>query len=413
MSLLSTEATGDVIEGAKRLLRAGWHPIQLQAFTILSDREASPKEIAIELGLTKAKAGYVSRHVKELESRGLVILKRTEPRRGANEHYYRAVAPLIVDNDQAEEMSLEERLSLSCWIVSCISHDFLRAIGAGTIDERIDRHLTRSPMLVAEEGYQDLFRLHEEAFERTMEIKEAAERRLAETGEQGIAVSAVLAIFPMPNGRDGVGEKPYRMSSLSTKATGDVIEAAKHLLRSGWHPIQLQAFTILSDREASPKEIAIELGLTKAKAGYVSHHVKELLKRGLIVLKRTAPRRGASEHYYRAVAPLIVDADQAEEMSFEERLSFSCWIVSCISHDFLRAIETGTIDERIDRHLTRTPLLVDGQGYRELFELHEEAFERTMEINEAAERQLEEASEEGIPVSAVIASFPMPMVSAR
>lgn len=200
MSAFPTATTGDVVEGTKRLLRAGWHPIQLQAFTILSDREASPKEIAIELGLTKAKAGYVSHHVKELRDRGLVVLKRTESRRGANEHYYRAIAPLIVDNDYAEEMSPEERLRFTCWIVSRVSHDFLRAIEAGTIDERVDRHLTRTPMLVDDEAYRDLFELYEEAFERAMEIKKVAERRLEEAGEQGMPVSAVLASFPMPNG---------------------------------------------------------------------------------------------------------------------------------------------------------------------------------------------------------------------
>ena len=59
------------------LLRAAWrHPIQIEALTILSDHVASPKEVAVELKPTAAKAGYVSGHIKELERRGLVELVR-------------------------------------------------------------------------------------------------------------------------------------------------------------------------------------------------------------------------------------------------------------------------------------------------------------------------------------------------
>lgn len=195
---------------------------------------------------------------------------------------------------------------------------------------------------------------------------------------------------------------------MSTSTKNEAAAATTQLLRAGWHPIQIQALTILTEREASPKDIAIELGLTKAKAGYVSHHVKELAKRGLVTMTRTEPRRGASEHYYRATVPLIVSDEDAKRMSVEERLSFTCWVVSCISHDFVRAIEAGTIDERIDRHLTRLPMNLDEQGYRELFEVHEESFERIQRIKAEAERRLEESGQEGMPVSAVTASFPMP-----
>src|SRR4051794_26671084 len=77
-------------KATSKLLRAGWHPIQYKALHILTERVASPKEIAIELGLTSAKASNVDCHVKQLQSQGLVELVRTEPRRGVNEHFYRA-----------------------------------------------------------------------------------------------------------------------------------------------------------------------------------------------------------------------------------------------------------------------------------------------------------------------------------
>lgn len=187
-----------------------------------------------------------------------------------------------------------------------------------------------------------------------------------------------------------------------------VAEATTRLLRAGWHPIQIQSLTLLTEREASPKEIAIELGLTKAKAGYVSHHVKALVERGLVKPTRTEARRGANEHYYVATAPLIISTEDAQRMSLEERLVFTCWIVNCLSHDFVRAVEAGTIDERPDRHLTRFPMNLDEQGFQELVEEHDRVFRRSQEIQREADERLSESGEESMPVTAFVASFPTP-----
>jgi predicted ArsR family transcriptional regulator len=138
----STLKAKDAVKATSRMLRAGWHSIQIEALTILTERVASPKEVAVELGLTTAKAGFISRHIRELQKQGLVVLVRTEPRRGAVEHFYEAVAPLVVMDDEAERMSLEERLIYSCWIISRMSGDFALAVTAArSMSERIGTSL--------------------------------------------------------------------------------------------------------------------------------------------------------------------------------------------------------------------------------------------------------------------------------
>jgi hypothetical protein len=188
----------------------------------------------------------------------------------------------------------------------------------------------------------------------------------------------------------------------------EALEATANMLRAGWHPVQIKSLTILTERIASPKEIAIELGLTAAKAGYVSYHVKELVTHGLVELVRTEPRRGASEHFYRATKPLIVMDDDAERMSFEKRLAFSRWIISCVNGDFAKAVQTGTIDARTDRHLSRFPLHLDEEGYLDLIGEHNRVFHRTLEIKAESEERQAESGEERMPVSAVLGCFPMP-----
>jgi DNA-binding MarR family transcriptional regulator len=430
---VSPPTAQDAVKATSRLLRAGWHPIQIEALTILSDHVASPKEVAVELKLTAAKAGYVSGHIKELEKRGLVELVRTEPRRGATEHFYKAIHPLIVLDEDAERMSFEERLILSCWIISRMSVDFVMAVETGSIDERSDRQCSRFSLRLDDQGYGDLIDDYSRAFHRTLEIRTESEDRLSASAEKGKPFSAMLACFPMPQlppdfrpqspergsvSRAGAMEGPSQLDAIdcspqvSTLATTshvkETLEVTTRLLRAGWHPIQIEALTILSDHVASPKEVAVELKLTAAKAGYVSGHIKELEKRGLVELIWTEPRGGAIQHFYRAIKPLVVTDEDAKRLSFEERLILSAWIINRITDDFLMAVEAGSIDERTDRNLSRIPLCLDQQGYQDLNEDYTQRFHRTLEIRTESEDRLSASAEKGNPFSAMLACFPMP-----
>jgi DNA-binding transcriptional ArsR family regulator len=63
------------------------------------------------------------------------------------------------------------------------------------------------------------------------------------------------------------------------------------------HPLRATILNGLYDREASPVEIAKELG---EPVGNVSYHARALLELGAIRLVRTRQRRGAIEHVYTA-----------------------------------------------------------------------------------------------------------------
>ena len=128
----------------------------------------------------------------------MVKLVRTEPRGGAIQHFYRAIKPLVVTDEDAKRLSFEERLILSAWIINRISDDFLMAVEAGTIDERTDRHLSRFPLCLDEQGYEDLNEDYTGRFHRTLERQAESEDRLASSGEEGKPFSAMLACFPMP-----------------------------------------------------------------------------------------------------------------------------------------------------------------------------------------------------------------------
>src|SRR4051795_6611995 len=80
-----------------RIAKALAHPLRARILQRLGERIASPGELAVELG---AGLGVVSYHAGMLRDYGCVELVRTEPRRGALEHFYRAIARPTLDADQ-------------------------------------------------------------------------------------------------------------------------------------------------------------------------------------------------------------------------------------------------------------------------------------------------------------------------
>ena len=74
----------------ERLAKALSHPLRPRILQRLADGAvASPNQLAEALG---ERLGNVSYHVRILRELGLVELVRTEPRRGALEHFYRATS---------------------------------------------------------------------------------------------------------------------------------------------------------------------------------------------------------------------------------------------------------------------------------------------------------------------------------
>src|SRR3954451_8545985 len=73
------------------------------------------------------------------------------------------------------------------------------------------------------------------------------------------------------------------------------------------HPMRAWILGILDERVASPNEIA---EMIDERLPNVSYHVRALLELECIELVSTAQRRGAIEHYYRAVKrPFFSDRD--------------------------------------------------------------------------------------------------------
>jgi DNA-binding transcriptional ArsR family regulator len=176
----------------QRLVKALAHPLRVEILTILNERMASPNELSKELeeGLSQ-----VSYHVKVLKDFECIEMVKTEPRRGAVEHYYRATERAFLTDRDWQKLPDSVKPGVSASVVELFMGEVVSALTAGTFDAREDRHLSWTPGVVDEKGWDESVDLVNETLERVIEIHASSAKRLAKSGEEGIPAIAVLMNF--------------------------------------------------------------------------------------------------------------------------------------------------------------------------------------------------------------------------
>jgi DNA-binding transcriptional ArsR family regulator len=171
------------------------------------------------------------------------------------------------------------------------------------------------------------------------------------------------------------------------------------------HPLRVQLLTALNEGVASPNELAKRLNEPLTN---VSYHVRMLHDLGCIELVETEPRRGALEHYYRAIMrPFFADRDW-KKLPKNTRGSISDTVLQLVWDDTADAIKSGLFDEREDRHLSRTVLCVDEQGWEEMNDVLSETLDRAMQIQADSAGRVAKGEGDTSPATVVMMSYPTP-----
>ena len=163
------------------------------------------------------------------------------------------------------------------------------------------------------------------------------------------------------------------------------------LVKALGHPLRIQILAILEERVASPSQIADELD---APLGNVSYHVRQLAELGLITLVKETPVRGTLEHYYRAeLRPRISGRAFSAAPSLVKQATVGATLGQ-IGDAVNRAAGEGSFS-REDAHLSRLPLVLDADGWKEVARELEGLVERVDKIQRASGRRLRKADHNG------------------
>lgn len=167
----------------------------------------------------------------------------------------------------------------------------------------------------------------------------------------------------------------------------------------------VKVLTVLFEREASPKEIAVRLGL---KVPTVSHHVKKLLRMGVIELVAEREVRGAIQHIYRAVLRPLVSTEEWGKLDVGVRQQFSVWIVQLILADAAKSFAAKLFDARTNNHLSRTPMVVDDEGVDEVAEIQDRALDEIIQVEATSAGRMVHSGEAGLNLISAMMCFELP-----
>lgn len=156
------------------------------------------------------------------------------------------------------------------------------------------------------------------------------------------------------------------------------------LLKAFTHPLRVAILARLDEAVLSPKELAAELDVSLP---VVSYHVRELERLKMIELVRTAQRRGAVQHWYRAKVKAPVAARDWRGMSVRSRREVVNVALARLEASVATAAEEGGFDHA-EVQLHGETLELDERAFDELAAALSGVRERIVEITRAAEARM-------------------------
>lgn len=190
----------------------------------------------------------------------------------------------------------------------------------------------------------------------------------------------------MPRGESSNGSVRKGGEHLPSLIDPRFVKALDHVLRQHILLAAVQG-------EVSPSGLAETLGEGLSQ---VSYHVKVLREDcgGMLEETRTEPRRGALEHYYRASAKTLLPAKAWRRVRKGMRAVVGAGQANDLFNDLTEALKAGKLQGAHD-HISRTPLVLDLEGRRNVKAIAERAIREVESEQQAAARRIREANGDG------------------
>jgi predicted ArsR family transcriptional regulator len=174
------------------------HPTRIGAMTILLQRNATPAQIAAEIEEPLSNVCY---HIDKLEKLGCIELVSVEPAGGGRvvEHFYRAVDRVYFDKEAWERLGDKDKLEVVIALMRLVSEDVNEAMSQGTFFDPDDNHLSRSPMNVDSEGWEETTALLDKTVHGLFKIQEKVASRCESGNKDTFAIKVEIIQFRSPS----------------------------------------------------------------------------------------------------------------------------------------------------------------------------------------------------------------------
>jgi DNA-binding transcriptional ArsR family regulator len=180
-------------------IKALAHDLRVQILGILTERMASPNELSSMLNEGLSQISY---HVKVLKDYELITLIKTEPRRGAVEHYYRATASTLLPAQEWRGIDGGLRTAIGAGLASELFDGLADAIEANKLTDA-DTHIGRTLLVLDAEGWENV-RAGAARFTKEVEKeqRESAVRVAKTNGNAGGIKNYTVGVLAFEDSRD-------------------------------------------------------------------------------------------------------------------------------------------------------------------------------------------------------------------
>lgn len=184
----------------QRLTKALAHPTRVHILSILNEGPSSPSKIAKRLN--NVSLNLTSHHIKVLRELGCVELVREVAHGGRTEHIYRATERQFFTAEEWEQVEPHERPPITVSILRLISEDVGKSLALGKFDELPDNHLSRSPIDVDREGWEEIVAILGRALDEVLEVNARSAERARLSGEDLMKIRVVMMQFLLGREQD-------------------------------------------------------------------------------------------------------------------------------------------------------------------------------------------------------------------
>jgi DNA-binding transcriptional ArsR family regulator len=177
-----------------RYIKALDHVLRQHILLATVAGEASPNEMSQALGEGLSQISY---HVKVLrdDCDGMIEETRTEPRRGAVEHYYRATEKTLFPAKAWRGLKKGLRTVVGAGQANDLFNDLAGALKAGKLQGDQDL-ISRTPLVLDEEGKRNVAAIARKASREVESEQRAAAKRMSKAnGDGGEVVGYTFALL--------------------------------------------------------------------------------------------------------------------------------------------------------------------------------------------------------------------------
>ncbi len=212
----------------QRWVKALGHELRVEILGILVERMASPNELA---KITDEGLSQVSYHVKVLKDYECIKLVKTEPRRGAVEHYYRATSDTLLPAKRWRGAAGGARTVVGAGQASDLFNDLADAADHHKLADA-DCHISRILLTLDATGWKNVRAGMKRLAKEVEKEQQASAAREAEASESGSQVkSCTVGLLAFENSR--VLAKETRQRARKAKATSSNGKGARSKRRAG------------------------------------------------------------------------------------------------------------------------------------------------------------------------------------